>query len=147
MTRRIYVASSWRNEHQPSVVLALRQLGHEVYDFRNPQEGNHGFSWDQVGLTKSNWNREAYLKALHHQRAIEGFKLDFSALEWCTDCLLLLPCGRSAHLEAGWAKGAKKRLWVYVSEQSFEPELMYIMADFISNDIQEIYKQLNYGDD
>lgn len=27
---RIYVASSWRNEHQPAVVKALREEGHEV---------------------------------------------------------------------------------------------------------------------
>ena len=35
-SRKIYVASSWRNREQPSVVKALREAGHEVYDFRNP---------------------------------------------------------------------------------------------------------------
>lgn len=27
--RRVYVASSWRNDHQPLVVETLRQMGHE----------------------------------------------------------------------------------------------------------------------
>lgn len=35
---RIYVASSWRNTHQPEVVAKLRELGHEVYDFREPED-------------------------------------------------------------------------------------------------------------
>lgn len=33
---KIYVASSWRNQHQPQVVSFLREQGHEVYDFRHP---------------------------------------------------------------------------------------------------------------
>ena len=33
---KIYVASSWRNERQPDVVQALRNAGHDVYDFRHP---------------------------------------------------------------------------------------------------------------
>ena len=32
--RKIYLASSWRNERQPELVRTLRQAGHEVYDFR-----------------------------------------------------------------------------------------------------------------
>jgi hypothetical protein len=41
---RIYVASSWRNEaKQQATVLALREAGHEVYDFRHPAPGNEGF--------------------------------------------------------------------------------------------------------
>ena len=30
---RVYVASSWRNEHQPIVVSCLRDAGYQVYDF------------------------------------------------------------------------------------------------------------------
>lgn len=45
---RIYVASSWRNKIQPSVVVALREAGHEVYDFRNPREGDTGFHWSDI---------------------------------------------------------------------------------------------------
>ena len=40
---KIYVASSWRNQHYPEVVRRLREAGHEVYDFRNPPHGGAGF--------------------------------------------------------------------------------------------------------
>ena len=36
---KIYVASSWRNEFQHNVVKALREDGHEVYDFREDGDG------------------------------------------------------------------------------------------------------------
>ena len=42
MKRKIYVASSWRNEYYPEVVEKLREAGHEMYDFRNPPSGDSG---------------------------------------------------------------------------------------------------------
>jgi hypothetical protein len=49
MRRKIYVASSWRNEYYPEVVAKLREAGHDVYDFRNPPSGAPGFKWNCVG--------------------------------------------------------------------------------------------------
>ena len=40
---KIYMASSWRNADQPRVLRMIRELGHDVYDFRNPAPGNEGF--------------------------------------------------------------------------------------------------------
>jgi hypothetical protein len=48
MKRKIYVASSWRNEYYPEVVAKLREAGHDVYDFRNPPSGDPGFKWSSV---------------------------------------------------------------------------------------------------
>lgn len=52
---RIYVASSWKNEYQPEVVKRLRELGHSVYDYRNPAEGDHGFSWREISPNFEKW--------------------------------------------------------------------------------------------
>jgi nucleoside 2-deoxyribosyltransferase len=41
--------------------------------------------------------------------------------------VLVLPCGRSAHLEAGYTAGQGKPV-VILLDQTFEPELMYKMA-------------------
>jgi hypothetical protein len=43
--RKIYVASSWRNTFYHEVVARLREAGHDVYDFRNPQSGDPRFKW------------------------------------------------------------------------------------------------------
>ena len=45
---KLYVASSWRNLNQPTVVELLRKCGHEVYDFRNPAPGDNGFHWEEI---------------------------------------------------------------------------------------------------
>ncbi len=46
--QRLLSASSWRNTYYPEVVAALRDAGHEVYDFRNPPSGDPGFHWTDV---------------------------------------------------------------------------------------------------
>lgn len=124
---RIYVASSWRNEHQPLVVAALRGAGHEVYDFRNPAPGNRGFAWSQIDPAWQAWTTEQYRAALTHPIAASGFAHDVGAMEWATDFCLVLPSGRSAHLEAGWAMGRGKPCSIY-SPTLQEPELMYLLA-------------------
>lgn len=140
MSRKIYVASSWRNQHQNSVVRACRALGHEVYDFKNPKDGDHGFSWSQIDTNWKNWSPDEYIRrALNHPISDNGFKSDMDALRWCDTCILLLPCGRSAHLEAGYCVGQGKPTAVFISNEKFEPDLMYKMTQLVSSKIEEVY--------
>jgi hypothetical protein len=125
---RIYLASSWRNAEQPKVLAALRAAGHEVYDFRNPAPGNEGFHWSEVDGGWQSWSLSRYIDSLKHPIAQYGFQLDKAALDWCDACVLLLPCGPSAHLEAGYATGRGKRVIVLLREDKFEPELMYLLC-------------------
>ena len=59
------------------------------------------------------------------------------ALEWADTCVLVLPCGRSAHTEAGWCKGRGKRTIVYIPEMEV-PELMYKLFDAVTDSIEGI---------
>lgn len=124
---RVYVASSWRNEHQPSVVDHLRRNGFEVYDFRNPQPGDNGFHWSEISPTWQSWGPEEYREALQHPLAENGFATDMGALVAADAVVLVQPCGRSAHLELGWAIGAGK-LGIVLLSEAIEPELMNKMA-------------------
>ena len=114
---KIYLASSWRNERQPAVLAALREAGHDVYDFRNPAPGDSGFGWTEICANWIDWTPNEFIRALEHPIADHGFSLDMKALRWCEACVLLLPCGRSAHLELGWACGAGKLTVVLVEER------------------------------
>lgn len=137
--RRIYLASSWRNPHQPAVLAALRAAGHEVYDFRNPAPGNTGFAWSEVSRDWLGWTPEEFAVQLRtHPIAAKGFSFDKAALEWCDTCILALPCGRSAHLELGYAAGQGKDTYVLLHEDKFEPELMYLLNTGVSSSIEEI---------
>lgn len=134
--RRIYVASSWRNPWQPRAVELLRELGNEVYDFRHPRPGDTGFAWSSIDPDWLAWEPALFRDALRHPIAQAGFESDFDAMKWADTFVGLLPCGRSAHLEAGWAIGAGKPTCVVLHEESFEPELMYLLAPEIVTDIE-----------
>lgn len=125
---RIYVASSWRNAYQPEVVVGLRNAGHDVYDFRNPGPGERGFLWSQIADDWQQWSVEQFAAALDHPLARHAFNRDERALKWCDCCVLVLPSGMSAHLEAGWCAGAGKPVAVFAPELR-EAELMYRLFD------------------
>lgn len=134
---RIYVASSWRNTVQPAIVEALRSDGHQVYDFRNPPY-NAGFGWKEIDPHWQSWTAEQYREhLLTHPRAAQGYMSDFRAMEWADTCVLVLPCGRSAHLEAGWFAGRGKRLLI-LTRDGEEPELMALMANMICVSYSEL---------
>lgn len=133
---RIYVASSWRNPYQPEVVKALQAAGHKVYDFRHPAPGNHGFAWSEIDPDWLNWTPGLFRTLLDHPIARAGFRLDMNALKACDACVCVLPCGRSAHLELGWAQGHGKPCTVLMLDKQ-EPELMYLMLDRVCLSIHE----------
>jgi len=134
---KIYVASSWRCSLQPKVVRELGAAGHEIYDFRNPREKDHGFSWKQIDPQWEDWSPGVFRRALEHDIAKSGFGSDFDGMTWADACVLVLPCGRSAHLEAGWFVGAGKPLHILIMEHC-EPELMYKMATSICLSVEEL---------
>lgn len=145
-TGRIYVASSWRNDLQQGVVHVLRAAGFEVYDFKNPPNKT-GFHWSEVGLQRNNDASpvDEYLAALEHPRSIEGFTSDFDAMQWADTFVLVLPCGRSAHLELGWAVGAGKRTAVLLDDPC-TPELMYRMVDYLAPSVMDLLGWLGVKD-
>lgn len=141
---RIYLASSWRNVMQPSLVEFLRDHGHAVYDFKNPAPGQCGFSWSAIDENWQQWTAEEYAAALKTPIACQGYTFDMRAMEWADTCVLLLPCGRSAHLEAGWFAGRGKRTIIF-TEDGQEPELMALMCNHIVWDSAGLLAALQEG--
>ena len=136
----IYVASSWRNEaRQQATVLALRDAGHTVYDFRNPAPGDRGFGWRQCATPEQVKDPVRFRdEVLTHPIARDGFEKDMRALRNASATVLVLPCGRSAHLELGWAAGACQRTIVLLDDPLSEPELMYLACTKICVSIAEV---------
>ena len=139
--KRIYVASSWRNQFQPQVVEMIKNLGIEVYDFRHPEGRSDGFHWDNISHRWLDWSVEEYRNALSHPIAKEGFRLDYEAMLACDACVLVLPCGRSAHTEAGWFAGVGKKVFVYIPTKQ-EPELMYKLFDRVCISLLDLLEAL-----
>lgn len=140
---RIYAASSWRNEQQPNVVEALRKAGHLVYDFRKPFNGKPGFKWYEIDPDWQGWTASRYRELLTTSPiAAAGYVSDLRAMEWADTCVLILPCGRSAHLEAGWFCGRGKRC-IILTQDGEEPELMALLATDICVSLAEVIELLD----
>lgn len=118
----------WR--HLPSGYAGCSALGS---NFAAPKKGS---DWESA---------DEYLRMIEHPRSIEGFDADFAAMEKADTFILLLPCGKSAHLELGWAIGAGKRTAILL-EDPVEPELMYRMADHLSTSVHELLGWLGVED-
>lgn len=136
---KIYVASSWRNEHQQSVVKTLREAGHKVYDFKNPSPTDRGFAWSDIDPDWQQWSTNEFIASLSHPIAEKGFKNDFNAMKRADVCVMVLPCGRSASLELGWMAGAgKPTIILHPPGVVSESDLMYKLANAVYIDINDV---------
>ncbi len=134
---RIYVSTSWKNGIQPLIVKKLREHGHQVYDFRHPEGRNDHNVWQSVARSKE--LKASYLsgtlrptdfdRMLSDKKAVIRFREHFQAMQDADTCVLVLPCGRSSHAEAGYMCGAGKRVFVMDYGFTVKPELMYLMFD------------------
>lgn len=153
---RVYVASSWRNTFQPIVVAACLAAGMDVYDFK--AEGA-GFSWKDVDPTwlddvvdpaaprqPEGMTFKRLEEMLGHPRAMAGFARDYLAMQQADTFVMVLPCGRSAHLELGWAIGQGKRTAILNMEDAPEPDLMVLMADYRTDNLIDLLAWMGVRD-
>lgn len=138
---KIYIASSWKNER---TVLAwathLRSLGYETDAFVDASKGRYVFHYSEIGDVDD----LDCISFLEDERSQKAFQEDKNWLDWADVCLLILPAGKSSHLEAGYAKGCGKKLIIYQDEfpkGSFD--VMYGFADLLSDDPVEVARYLS----
>lgn len=148
---RIYISSSWKNLYQPILVDELRARGHQVYDFRHPSGRDDHNVWESVsekyGLGAKYYSGTLsayeYYQMLLDEDCHSRFKDHFDAMNDADTCILLLPCGRSSHIEAGYMSGAGKRVFVMDTSREVIPELMYLALDDYFFDFDELYKAVD----
>lgn len=148
---RIYVSSSWQNTRQPVLVDELRHRGHQVYDFRHPFGRDDRNVWESVsdrlgyGLNYLSGQLECaeFRNMLVDIEAKARFIEHFKAMRDADTCILLLPCGRSSHAEAGYMNGLGKRVFVYDTSVDAVPELMYLMFDDYIYDFEALLKAVD----
>lgn len=139
---RIYVASSWRNQNHQKLVSLLRDNGHKVYDFTKPNGVSQTNVWDEVKLNQDNCTAAQYSEAMTNPVVEKRFENHLEAMTAADTCILLLPCGFSAHSEAGFMAGLGKRVFVFSYDQNVKPELMYLLYEGYTNEIEDLLKWL-----
>lgn len=140
---KIYLASSWQNKEYEQVLNTLRLEGYETYDFKHPENKElSNFDWEKLDKEHNKWTCSDFKKALNHPETIKAFQKDFQAMQEADFCVLLLPCGRSAHSEAGWMKGKGKKVFILDLSENPKPELMYRMYDDYLTETMELIERI-----
>lgn len=141
MKQKLYVASSWRNLSYDLVCEKLQKSGFDILDWRKQGKG---FTWDQVGITNNDEvNSAEYRQIIYTNRiAAAGFDSDFNMMKQADQAVMLLPCEKSAHFEAGWFWGAGTPIHILGFAENMQPELMYLGADTINFTIAELVGSL-----
>lgn len=123
---KIYIASSWKNDTLClDIVHWLRNDGHKVNCFADTITGRYVFHFSEIG-DPNKLNAINFLKDKRSQRA---FQEDKKWLDWCEAVIMVLPCGKSSHLKAGYVKGQGKKLYIVGSFPNGEFDVMYGFAD------------------
>lgn len=124
-TRSIYLVGSLRNPKVTEVAAQLRKDGHDVFD-----------DWMAAGPEADDYWRD-YERAKGHtiQEALKGyaarhvFEFDKHHIDRCDTTVLLLPAGRSGHLELGYAAGKGKDTAIVMEGEPDRYDVMYQFAN------------------
>lgn len=123
---KLYIATSWRNTLYQEVLKKTREMGFDVYDFKNPDTA---FDWAEV-FDLVSWRTlptSVQFNGLKEAVPRRAYKADMEALKEADMLFLLLPAGRSAHFEAGIAHAMGKPVIIYADpEPKIELELVYL---------------------
>ncbi len=142
---KIYIASSWKNQ-QTVLKLAeyLERYGFEVDAFCRSSDKRYAFHWSELVDNEDDLAHYDAIEMLADPRTQRAFKEDSKWLNWSDCVIMLMPCGRSSHMEAGYAKGQGKLLYIYGAFPKGEFDVMYGFADglFRTEDIDKLVSVL-----
>jgi hypothetical protein len=127
---KIYIASSWKMEDVLRDLAALlREAGFEVDCFCDSSSGRFVFHWSELVEKEEDLKTIDAINFLKDWRTKKACDEDKKWLDWADACILVLPAGRSAHLEAGYEKGQGKKLFIYGDFIPGEFDVMYGFSD------------------
>lgn len=120
-SRSIYAIGSLRNANIPVIACRLRKEGHEVFD-----------DWIAAGPEADDyWQRYEKSKGNELPQALKGwaakhvFEFDRFHLDRCNTGVLILPAGRSGHLELGYMAGRGKDTAILMEGEPDRYDVMY----------------------
>lgn len=131
----VYVIGSLRNAKIPGVAEELRlRLGWDVFD-----------DWFAAGPTADDhWRDYEQSRGHTFQQALQGFSgqhvfmFDRAHLARASHVVLVLPAGKSGHLELGWALGRGAKGYILLDDQPERFDVMYAFADGVHGTLDAI---------
>ncbi len=141
MKYHFFLATRWRNRDKALKLIArLEKKGFSVYNFFKSDHVIADIKEDPDETMKkfesiSDWQTNSQIKQI--------FKQDLEGLQESEKFILLLPAGKSAHIEAGIAFGMGKKC-ILVGEQK-EAESVYLIFSKFYQSVDEFLKKIKTG--
>ena len=139
---KVYLIGSLRNEEVPRVAAQLRAANLEVFD-----------DWYSAGKNADDHWRD-YEKARGHNlaQALKGyaarhvFEFDKLHLENSDVVVLLMPAGKSAFLELGWALRGGTPGFILLENDPERYDVMFQFATGVATTVDELLRMLRSVD-
>lgn len=136
---KIYLIGSLRNPRVPEIAAKFRNAGHEVFD-----------DWYAAGPEADDyWQKYEMAKGHNYKQALQGYAAnhvyhyDRSHLDRNEIAILLLPAGKSGHLELGYMVGQGKPCYILFDDQMPERwDVMYLFATGVFFKVEDLIKHL-----
>ena len=133
-----YIIGSLRNPDIPHIANAIRDLGLHAFD-----------DWWSASEDADEWwqNHEkirgrTYKEALNGAHATNVFEFDLKNIEESSFGVLVLPAGKSGHMEMGYMRGEGKPIWIYFDGEPDRFDIMYRFAYDVCFSLDELLASL-----
>lgn len=135
----IYLIGSLRSPRVPDVANNLRKVGYEVFD-----------DWYAAGPEADDyWQKYEKERGRTYREALEGYAVnnvvDFDRrhLERCDAAVLVMPAGKSGHLELGLVLGRAKPGFILLDGEPDRWDAMYRLATGVCSTTEELIEDLS----
>ena len=137
----IYLIGSLRNPEVPILANKIRQLGYDVFD-----------DWFAAGEKADDAWRDYEIDRGHNlQQALDGyaashvFEFDKYHLDKSDIGILILPSGKSGHLELGYLIGRGCDSYILYPNEPERFDVMYLLANKVFDSTDELLYELRLG--
>ena len=134
----IYLIGSMRNPKVPQIANRLRHRGFDVFDDWHAT----GPASDELRQKYEQKRGRSYIDAMKGVHAVNVFNLDKHHLDTCDVAVMVLPAGRSAHLELGYKCGIGHKAYILMPGEPNRFDVMYGFANAIFFNEQALTKEL-----
>ena len=138
-TKSIYLMGALKNIKVPHIGNELREMGFDVFD-----------DWFSPGPEADDfWRKYEKVKNVSYKEALKGwaakhiFEFDKYHLDRCDMAVMIMPAGKSCHLELGYMIGCGKPCWVLFDNEPERWDIMYQFATDVFFDLNELKDELN----
>lgn len=135
---RIYLIGSLRENSVRSLANRIRKLGFTVFDDWHAAGPRADDIWQEYEMGRGH----TFIQGLAGEHARDVHKIDVEKIDKSDTGILLMPSGKSCHMEFGYMMGQGKRGYILIPGEPERWDIMYRFATDLFTDEKALFKEL-----